>query len=147
MAAVDQRGDGGQADGSATENGDAVTGLDIGLVAGMHADGEGLGEGSHVKRQIIGDLVEAAAVRLCDQEHRGESTLGSAVADPAQFVIARLDDDSVADLGTHNTMPCPVDSAGDLVAQAHRGTSPSSHSAHFDVGKVAPADSAGGDAN
>ena len=99
VAAVDQGGDGGEADRPTSEHGDALAGLDVGLVGGAHADGQRLRQGGHVERQIIGDAMEPAAVGVGHEEERREAAFGRAVADPAQLVVARLHDHPVADRG------------------------------------------------
>ena len=137
--------DGRQADGPASEHGDALSGLDVRLVGGAHADSQGLRERRHVERQVAGDTVEPGAVGVGDEEERCESPLRGAVADPTQFVVARLHDDAVAGAGDRDVGPDPVDDARHLVAEAHRAVARTGEPAHLDVREVATADAAGRD--
>ncbi len=91
--------------GPASEHGDAVTRSHVGLVGGVHADGERLGEGGHLERQVVGNMVEPAAIGFGDQEERGQSALGGTVPDPPELVVARLDHDPVADAAVATSAP------------------------------------------
>ena len=69
----------------------------------------------------------------------------SAVADPAELVAARLDDDPVADVRGRHVGPDPVDDTGHLVAEAHGCPGRPGDPSHLDIGQVAAADAARGD--
>ena len=143
VAAVDQRGDGRQPDGSAPEDGDPVPGMHLGLLCRPHPDGQRLGQRGHVEWEAVGDPVEPSPVGLGDQEEWSETAFGRAVADPAELVVARLHDHPVTDRGGRDLGPDPVHGAGHLVAEAHRGAGRAGQATHPDVGEVAAADAAG----
>ena len=147
VATVDERRDRSEADRTATEDAHAVAGPHVGLVRGVHADREGLGEGRHVEREIVRHGVQATPVDRSDQQERGEPALGSAVADAAQLVVTRMHHDPVADMHARDLGTDPVDRAGDLVTEAHRLGPGSGKPAEADVRQVAATDAAHRDAH
>ena len=60
-APVEQRRDRGEPDRAAPEHRDRLAGAHLGLVDGVHADGERLGEGGDVERQVAGHGEEPPA--------------------------------------------------------------------------------------
>ena len=142
VAAVDEGRDGRQTDRAAAEDAHTVPRAHVGLLGGVHAHREGLGERRHVERQVLGHRVQPTPVDLGDQEERGETTLGRAVADAAELVVAGLHHDAVADADAPDVGTDPVDHAGDLVAETHRLGAGSGESAQADVRQVAAADAA-----
>ena len=111
MPSVDQGGDRREPDRPAPEDRHALTVPDLGLIGGVHPDGQRLGEGGHVERQPVGHRVEPSAVGVGDEEQRSEPAFGPTVADAAELVVARLDDHPVTDPNavtsapTQSTMP------------------------------------------
>ncbi len=141
MAAVDQRGDGGQPDRPAPEHGHRLAGPHLGLVGGVHADGERFGEGGHVEREVVGHRVQPPVGGLHQQEG-GEPALAAASADAVELVHPRLHDHPVADPVVADLGADPVDGAGQLVAQAHRLGARPRDSTQCDGGEVGAADAA-----
>jgi hypothetical protein len=110
----------------------------------MHPNGERLGERGNVEGQLVGDGVQAAAIRLGHEQSRGEAALWSTVADPADLVVTRLDDNAVSDPHARDGVADPFDGAGHLVPEAHRFDARPSETTHSDIRQVAAADPARG---
>ena len=90
-----------------------------------------------------GTANKPAPVDVGDEQLGGEPSLGGAVSDAAPLVVARMDDDPVADPGRVDVGADPLDRAGDLVAEAQWGVGRPGHAAHPDVGEIAATDAAG----
>ena len=144
-APVGQSGDGEEPDRAASDDGHPLPWFHLPLVHRLHADRGRLGQRSDVQAHVAWDREQPTALgRLPDEEERSEAAFVGAAPQPAQLLVARVDDDPVARRDPVHLVAGPLDDAGHLVTQRHR---PAGDAAHVHEGDVGAADPARGHPN